>query len=71
MKHFGIWLVQQSAWLVNSGGDIFWTTSRNVAEAQLKVFRLQWNIKSINELRLTPLNKPYIPEASVREFEET
>jgi len=35
MKHFGIWCVEPATWLVNSEGEIFWTTSKAVAEAML------------------------------------
>jgi hypothetical protein len=38
MKHFGIWVIKANSWLVNGMGDIFWTTSRAVAEAQLARF---------------------------------
>jgi hypothetical protein len=40
MKHYGIWLADQSEWLIDVNGMIFWTSSRIVAEEQLKAFRL-------------------------------
>lgn len=36
MKHFGIWNVEHSTWIVSGDGMIFWTTSKAVADAYLK-----------------------------------
>lgn len=36
MKHFGIWVTPVNSWLINGMGDIFWTTSRAVAQAVLE-----------------------------------
>jgi len=36
MKHFGIWVAPANAWMTNGMGDLFWTTSRAVAQAVLE-----------------------------------
>ena len=37
MKHFGLWHPETKGWVRDGEGNIFWTTSRAVAEAQLEI----------------------------------
>lgn len=36
MTHWGIWIVRAQAWMRFGSGEIFWTTSTDVALAQLR-----------------------------------
>lgn len=38
MKHYGIWIPGVNKWVTSGDGLIFWTTSKAVAEEQLKRF---------------------------------
>ncbi len=36
LRHYGIWVTVADTWMMDDSGIIFWTTSRAVAEAQLR-----------------------------------
>jgi len=37
--HFGIWIGNENSWMCFDSGNLFWATSRAVAEAQLRQSR--------------------------------
>jgi hypothetical protein len=45
MKHYGLQHTATKKWLMDSGGIIFWTTSKKVAEEQLKLTNTPPNFK--------------------------
>lgn len=57
MMHFGLRKISSKEWFVLSSGEVFWTTSRAVADAQLARL-MRWEIEDCGSFTVEEFESP-------------